>query len=133
MELKTLPKQPELVTIRIIADIQTGQLDKRVMKYLLEDYNRYEYLGRVTEIESLSKEPFEHIFSKIEGYTNLTDESKNSFLKTIIPFLQCQGKVRLTNTSIHHIEDKQEANGIRVYLTECGSEAFQFFLNGNWG
>jgi len=69
----------------------------------------------------------------VPGYNELSQESKASFLKTIIPFLQCQGKGRLVNSSIDHIEDRGEPEGIRVYLMEYGEMGFQYFNNGDWG
>lgn len=131
--MKTLPSNPELVMIRIIADMITNKLIKREMEYLLEDYNGYEYIGRIRTCEELAKQPFTEIFTAIEGYNDLTEEAKNNFLKTIIPFVQCQDKGRLINTSIHHIEDRREANGIRVYLMEYGEMGYQYFNNGSWG
>lgn len=123
----------DLVTIRIIADIESGNEDKRVFKYLLEDYQGEEYKQIIDKIESLSLVSFEHIFDDIPGYLELSPKSKDSFLETIIPFLQCQGKGRLISSSIDHIEDRNEKEGIRVYLNESGDIGFQYFDNGSWG
>lgn len=122
----------ELVTIRIIADIKTGNPDKGVFEYLLEDYQGKEYNKIVEKINNMKGMEFKQIFEGIPGYKELSQESKESFLKTIVPFLQCQGKGRLTNSTIDHIEDTQEAEGIRVYLTEYGDQGYQYFNNGNW-
>lgn len=123
----------ELVPIRIIADIKTGNEDKRVFEYLLEDYQGEEYGQIVDKINSMKDTPFEQMFEAIPGFKKLTPESKESFLKTIVPFLQCQGKGRLINASIDHIEDRKEPEGIRVYLNEYGDLGFQYFRNGSWG
>lgn len=75
----------------------------------------------------------EQIFDEVPGYKELSEESKASFLLTIVPFLQCQGKGRLVSSSIDHIEDRGEPEGIRVYLNESGEMGFQYFNNGDWG
>jgi len=123
----------ELVTIRIIADIKTGNTDKRVFEYLLEDYQAEEHNQIVDKINRMKSIQFNQIFEVIPGFQELSPESNQSFLKTIMPFLQCQGKGRLINTSIDHIEDRGEAEGIRVYLTEYGELGYQHFNNGSWG
>lgn len=123
----------DLVTIRIVADIKTGQEKKHVIEYLLEDYHGEEYTGIMEKINRMKTMSFEQTFEGIPGFQGLSQESKESFLKTIVPFLQCQGKGRLTNSTIDYIEDTQEAEGIRVYLTEYGDQGYQYFRNGSWG
>jgi len=119
----------ELATIRIIADMKTGELKKRVAEYLIDDYqDKQEYF------EDLAKKPTKSLFSSVPGYNGLTDEDKEIFNNTIIPFSQCQGKDRLINTRINHIERREKEEGIRVYLTEYGREEFQYFYKGEqWG
>jgi hypothetical protein len=119
----------ELATIRIIADMKTGELSERVAEYLIEDYQ-----DRKEAFEDLAKMPLETFFGQVTGYADLTDEAKETFNKTIMPFSQCQGKGRLTNASIDRIEDREDEKGIRVYMMEWGEEGFQYFYeNGQWG
>lgn len=122
----------DLVTIRIVADIKTEQEEKHVTEYLLEDYEGEEYRQIVEKINSMKEMFFEHLFDEVPGYRELSQDSKASFLKTITPFLQVQGKGRLVNSSFDHIEDRNEPEGIRVYLLESGTMGFQYFNNGEW-
>jgi hypothetical protein len=118
----------ELMTIKIIVDIKTGQLSESVAAYLIDDYQaRKEYF------EALAKIPLETLFSQIQGYTRLSLEDKATFNRTIIPFCQCQGRSRLVETRIHHIEHRDNEKDIRVYLIEDGEEGYQYFhKNGEW-
>jgi hypothetical protein len=122
-------EEMELATIRIIADMKTGELKKRVAEYLIDDYqDKQEYF------EDLAKIPMKTLFIAVPGYNELSDEDQEIFNKTIIPFSQCQGKDRLINTRINHIERRESEEGIRVYLTEYGKEEFQYFYkNEQWG
>ncbi len=119
----------ELVTIRLVTDMKTGELSERVAEYLIEDYQ-----DKRKTFEDLAKMPLETFFGQVDGYAGLTDEARETFNKTIIPFSQCQGKGRLTNTTLHHIEDRENEEGIRVYMVEWGEEGFQYFYeSGQWG
>lgn len=134
MENIKLPESPELLSLRMILDIQNNHRDPVAEKYFLANYTLYERVGRMAVYEELAKIPFQELFVDIKGYNKLSKTGKECFLNTIYPFLQAQNKSRLVNTFIHHIENRSEPNGIRVYLMEHGHKGFQYFTHdGNWG
>lgn len=120
----------ELSTLRIIGDIKTGQFKKTVADYLLDD----DYDDKKEFFEGMAKIPLKLICTElIRGYSDLSEEDKETFNKVIIPFCQCQGKGRLTNTTIDRISHMKHENDIRVYLIEYGEEGYQYFRkNGEW-
>lgn len=133
MENIDLPEKPELLSLRMIIDIQTDQRDPDVEQYFLDDFNIYERVGRRTLYKELAKIPLKDLFINVEGYNKLSEPARENFLMTIDPFLHCQGKCRLVGTFIHHIEDRKEPEGIRVYLMEHGEMGYQYFNRGVWG
>jgi hypothetical protein len=135
MESVKLPVEPELLSLRMIIDIQTNQRKPDVEKYFLADFDTYERIGRMTVYEELAKIPFEDLFIEVKGYNKLSEKGKKCFLDTIDPFLHTQGKCRLIGTFIHHIEERsKEPDRIRVYLMEHGEMGYQYFKHtGEWG
>ena len=132
MDNVDLPEEPELLGLRMIIDIQTNQRDPIAEKYFLDDYDIYERVGRMAVYEELAKTPYEELFVNIKGYDELSEPARVNSLQTIDPFLHCQGKSRLVGTFIHHIEDRSEPDGIRVYLMEHGTMGYQYFNYGEW-
>jgi hypothetical protein len=133
MENVNLPEKPELLSLRMIIDIRTNQRDPTIEQYFLNDFNIYERVGRRTLSIELAKMPLREHYAKIDGFNTLSEAAKMNFIATMYLYLHAQGKSRLVGTYVHHIEDKKEPEGIRVYLMEHGEMSYQYFNFGEWG
>lgn len=124
----------KLFIVRIVMDRKSGLNTRDVENYLLSDFNSGEYDKIIRECRQLANTSLFTLFNEIPGYTDLkNDDIKQDFRNTLASFTRCQGKGRLMAATITKIEDRQEPEGLRVYLNECGEEGYQYFRKGSWG